>query len=307
MNSFTYFYPTKVYFGAGSAREALSAELEKYGDTVLFVYGGGSVKKNGVYDEVYALLRQAGKTVVEFSGIMPNPTYAVEVGDDYRLILGYTEDVSRFNYGFVHGSKTKIGNLIVGWNEAGQTITVVPIVPNLSACGDPTYYRRSEIFKACRNKYPTDAFIIYPDKKAISASMPMIGWKMKSCMFMYHRMMNWPLLPTSLYTDLQRNEVGDTSRRSWRVPAGPLSPYLICRKTELRTGRSKRHIACFDFFAGNSRGKTSKPEVLSTGGALLLVGMCPDGPRIKVRKKNMLRAKNHLLPGGGGQWNECSA
>ena len=122
----------------------------------------------------------------------------VENGDNYRLIFGYTEDVSRFNYGFVHGSKTKIGNLIVGWDEASQTIVVVPTVPDLSGCGDPTYYRRSEILKAYRNKYPTDAFIIYPDKKAISASMPMIGWKMKSCMFMYHRMMNWPLLPTSL-------------------------------------------------------------------------------------------------------------
>ena len=91
----------------------------------------------------------------------------VENGDNYRLIFGYTEDVSRFNYGFVHGSKTKIGNLIVGWNEASQTIVVVPTVPDLSGCGDPTYYRRSEILKAYRNKYPTDAFIIYPDKKRI--------------------------------------------------------------------------------------------------------------------------------------------
>ena len=89
----------------------------------------------------------------------------VENGDNYRLIFGYTEDVSRFNYGFVHGSKTKIGNLIVGWNEASQAIVVVPTVPDLSGCGDPTYYRRSEILKAYRNKYPTDAFIIYPDKK----------------------------------------------------------------------------------------------------------------------------------------------
>ena len=80
-------------------------------------------------------------------------------------IFGYTEDVSRFNYGFVHGSKTKIGNLIVGWNEASKTIVVVPTVPDLSGCGDPTYYRRSEILKAYRNKYPTDAFIIYPDRK----------------------------------------------------------------------------------------------------------------------------------------------
>ena len=53
---------------------------------------------------------------------------AVDNGADYKLIFGYTEDVSRFNYGFVHGSKTKIGNLIVGWNEDSQTI-----VPYISA------------------------------------------------------------------------------------------------------------------------------------------------------------------------------
>lgn len=47
------------------------------------------------------------------------------------MIFGYTEDVARFNYGFVHGSKTKIGNLIVGWNEPSQTIVVVPTVPDL--------------------------------------------------------------------------------------------------------------------------------------------------------------------------------
>ena len=91
---------------------------------------------------------------------------AVENGDDYRLIFGFTEDVSRFNYGFVHGSKSKIGNLLVGWNEVNQTIVVVPTVPDLYGCGDPTYYRRSEILKAYRNKYPTDAFIIYPDRKS---------------------------------------------------------------------------------------------------------------------------------------------
>ena len=91
---------------------------------------------------------------------------AVENGDDYRLIFGFTEDVSRFNYGFVHGSKSKIGNLLVGWNEVNQTIVVVPTFPDLSACGDPTYYRRSEILKAYRNKYPTDAFIIYPDRQS---------------------------------------------------------------------------------------------------------------------------------------------
>ena len=95
--------------------------------------------------------------------------HVVENGGQYRLIFGYTEDVSRFNYGFVHGSKTKIGNLIVGWNEETQTIVVVPTVPDLSGCGDPVYYRRADILKACRNKYPTDAFVIYPDKRGYIA------------------------------------------------------------------------------------------------------------------------------------------
>lgn len=90
---------------------------------------------------------------------------AVEDGGEYRLIVGYTEDVRRFNYGFVHGSKTRIGNLIVGWNEAARAIAVVPTVPDLSGCGEPAVYRRDEIYKAYRNKYPTEAFIIYPDRK----------------------------------------------------------------------------------------------------------------------------------------------
>ena len=94
---------------------------------------------------------------------------AVESGGADRLIVGYTEDVSRFNYGFVHGSKTQIGNLIVGWNEDTRTIVAVPTVPDLSGYGDPTYYRRDEIHKAYRNKYPTDAFVIYPDRKGYIA------------------------------------------------------------------------------------------------------------------------------------------
>ena len=94
---------------------------------------------------------------------------AVPDGEKYRLIFGYTEDVSRFNYGFVHGSKTKIGNLIVGWDEQGETIAVVPTVPDLSARGDATVYRRADILTAYRNKYPTDAFVIYPDNKGYIA------------------------------------------------------------------------------------------------------------------------------------------
>ena len=73
MNRFTFSYPTKVYFGEGSAAQDFRTELRKKGKTVLLAYGGGSVKKNGVYDEVKALLKQADKTIIDFSGIMPNP------------------------------------------------------------------------------------------------------------------------------------------------------------------------------------------------------------------------------------------
>lgn len=76
MNKFTFSYPTRVYFGEGIAKQAFDAELAKVGETVMLAYGGGSVKKNGIYDEMKNLLEQAGKRVIDFSGIMPNPTYA---------------------------------------------------------------------------------------------------------------------------------------------------------------------------------------------------------------------------------------
>lgn len=76
MDKFTYSYPTKVYFGQGIAEKAFAEELPKVGKTVMLAYGGGSIKKNGIYDEMISLLKNAGKEIVEFSGIMPNPTYA---------------------------------------------------------------------------------------------------------------------------------------------------------------------------------------------------------------------------------------
>ena len=91
MNNFTFSYPTRVYFGEGSAAQAFSAELGKVGETVMLAFGGGSVKKNGVYDEMKALLEQAGKKVVDFSGIMSNPTY-IKVQEGAELAREYHVD-----------------------------------------------------------------------------------------------------------------------------------------------------------------------------------------------------------------------
>lgn len=76
MNNFIFENKTKVYFGRGCAKEYLTCLLKQYGSNVMLAYGGGSIKKNGVYTELMEYLKAAGKTVTEFSGIMSNPTYA---------------------------------------------------------------------------------------------------------------------------------------------------------------------------------------------------------------------------------------
>ena len=91
MKSFTFSYPTRVYFGEGAAKEALQKELSGIGKTVLLAYGGGSVKRSGVYDELKGLLMQAGKEVLDFSGIMPNPTYA-KVQEGAKLVREHHVD-----------------------------------------------------------------------------------------------------------------------------------------------------------------------------------------------------------------------
>lgn len=97
MKDFMYSYPTKVYFGDGAAEKALQKELAGTGKTIMLAYGGGSVKKNGVYDEISRYLKETGKEIIDFSGIMPNPTYkkvqegaalAREKGVSFILALG---------------------------------------------------------------------------------------------------------------------------------------------------------------------------------------------------------------------------
>ena len=73
LGNFSYCNPTKLYFGE-DALQNLSTELKKYGDNVALVYGGGSIKKNGIYDAVAGILKGEGKTVTEIAGVMPNPT-----------------------------------------------------------------------------------------------------------------------------------------------------------------------------------------------------------------------------------------
>lgn len=73
LGDFSYCNPTRLYFGENSL-DNLSAELAKYGKKVMLTYGGGSIKKSGLYDKVVAILKESGKEIFEDPGVMPNPT-----------------------------------------------------------------------------------------------------------------------------------------------------------------------------------------------------------------------------------------
>ncbi|MBQ9827451.1 MAG: iron-containing alcohol dehydrogenase [Lachnospiraceae bacterium] len=96
LGNFSYLNATKLYFGKDSL-DYLNEELPKYGPVVQLIYGGGSIKKNGIYDAVMEILKANGKTVAEDPGVMPNPTadklregvrIARESGADLLLAVG---------------------------------------------------------------------------------------------------------------------------------------------------------------------------------------------------------------------------
>ncbi|MDE6729101.1 MAG: iron-containing alcohol dehydrogenase [Oscillospiraceae bacterium] len=93
LGNFSYCNPTRLYFGEDSL-QYLNDELPKYGANVMLIYGGGSIKKNGIYDKIIDILSANGKTVFEDAGVMPNPTVEklyegckIAKGNDVDLIL----------------------------------------------------------------------------------------------------------------------------------------------------------------------------------------------------------------------------
>ena len=85
MDNFTYQYPVRQHFGKGCAERAIKEEMGRAGRNVLLAYGGGSLKRTGLYDRLRGRLHECGKHVVDFGGIRPNPTYA-KVQEGARLV-----------------------------------------------------------------------------------------------------------------------------------------------------------------------------------------------------------------------------
>lgn len=85
MDTFIFNYPVRQYFGKGCAEGAIKNELGNAGENVLLAYGGGSLKRTGLYDRIRSWLAECGKRVTDFGGIMPNPTYR-KVQEGARLV-----------------------------------------------------------------------------------------------------------------------------------------------------------------------------------------------------------------------------
>ena len=119
LGNFTYHNPTKLIFGK-DALQALDPELTAYGQVVQLVYGGGSIKKNGIYDQVVDALTAAGKTVVEDAGVMPNPT------------------VEKLNEGIAIARENHVDFILaVGGGSCIDYAKAVAVSANLPEDGDP--------------------------------------------------------------------------------------------------------------------------------------------------------------------------
>lgn len=145
LGDFTYHNPTRVHFGKG-ALNALREELDQYGPTVQLVYGGGSIKKNGVYDQVIAVLDAAGKTVVEDGGVMPNPTVeklhegiALARENDVDLILavggGSCSDYAKAVSVSVHCGEDPWEKYFIRFEEPDCEIVPVGVVLTMAGTG----------------------------------------------------------------------------------------------------------------------------------------------------------------------------
>ena len=145
LGNFTYANPTKLYFGE-NALDNLKAELAQVGPNVVLVYGGGSIKKNGIYEAVLGILRECGKHVAEISGVMPNPTIAkvregIEVARaheaDFLLAVGggsvcdYTKAVSAS----VHEDEDPWEKYFVRFEEPSKPVVPLGCVLTLAGTG----------------------------------------------------------------------------------------------------------------------------------------------------------------------------
>ena len=172
MNDFMYYNPVRVHFGA-DAMSHLPEELGKFGANVLLTYGGGSIKRTGLYDRVLDALRAAGKSVYELSGIMPNPTYA-KVQEGAKLAREKGVDlILAVGGGSVMDCAKIIGARIAKPRQPVQRMggllrilrrtPLLIAAPTTAGTGSETTLAAVITDSAAHHKYPINDFALIPD------------------------------------------------------------------------------------------------------------------------------------------------
>lgn len=145
LGNFVYYNPTKLYFGT-EVEKNLSDALKSYGSKVLLTYGGGSIKKNGIYDTVVKVLKDTGKTIIELPGVMPNPTLekvkeGIKIAKDNNVDLilavggGSTIDYAKALAASAWYEGDAWENFWVNQNEPSQDQKILPVGSVLTLAG----------------------------------------------------------------------------------------------------------------------------------------------------------------------------
>ena len=172
MNNFIFQNATNVYFGKGVAKEYLKDRTAS-AQTILLAYGGGSIKRNGIYDEITGIFNDAGKTIVEFSGIMANPTYA-KVQEGAKLARENNVDmILAVGGGSVMDCAKIIGARIAKPRQPVQRMggllrilrrtPLLIAAPTTAGTGSETTLAAVITDSAAHHKYPINDFALIPD------------------------------------------------------------------------------------------------------------------------------------------------
>lgn len=163
LGNFYYQNPTKLYFGKDSLKN-LNQELKRFGHTVMFIYGGGSIKRNGIYDQIMEILRQAGKKVVEDPGVMSNPTLDKLLGGikiaqdnnvDFILSVGGGSvcDYSKAVAASVHCTEDPWKKFFIDQKDPDEGQKIIPVGVVLTMAGTGSEMNAGSVITDAKNKF----------------------------------------------------------------------------------------------------------------------------------------------------------
>lgn len=181
LGNFTYYNPTRLHFGR-DALDKLNDELEHVGQTVQLIYGGGSIKKSGLYDKVVGILKAHGKTIVEDGGVMPNPTtdklregvkIARENHVDFLLAVGGGSccDYAKAVAVSVNCDEDPWERYYLRYEDVAPGVKVVPLGCVLTMAGTGSEMNSGSVITDAKTHLKIGKVFAHPDAKPVFSIM----------------------------------------------------------------------------------------------------------------------------------------